>query len=148
MEELAEGAGRAGKSLDKAGKAGLTFGDILKANLLSDAIAAGARKLADALEAVGRAVLDLGWQSLEGFSQFEQLSGGVKTLFGTEAGSLEEYAWSVGESMEEAKVEYERLIASQQTAHPAGWRGTPGPWAQRRTTTFTCGMWTRCPGRT
>lgn len=114
MEELAEGAEQAAKALDKGGKSTLNFGDLLKANLLSDAIAAGARKLADALEAVGRAALDLGRQSLEGFSQFEQLSGGVKTLLGTEAGSLEEYANSVGKSVEEARAEYERLLSSQQ----------------------------------
>lgn len=115
MDELADGAERAGNSLEKAEKAGLSFGDVLKANLLSDAIAAGARRLAEAMEAVGRAALELGRQSLEGFSQFEQLSGGVKTLFGTEAGSLEEYARSVGKSVEEAKGEYERLLSSQQT---------------------------------
>ncbi len=115
MDELADGAERAGNSLEKAEKAGLSFGDVLKANLLSDAIAAGARRLAEAMEAVDRAALELGRQSLEGFSQFEQLSGGVKTLFGTEAGSLEEYARSVGKSVEEAKGEYERLLSSQQT---------------------------------
>lgn len=115
LDELAEGAQRAGDSLEKAEKAGLSFGDVLKANLLSDAIAAGARMLAEALDSVGRAALELGRQSLEGFSQFEQLSGGVKTLFGTEAASLEDYARSVGKSVDEARGEYERLISSQQT---------------------------------
>lgn len=115
MDELADGVKRAGDSMEDAGKAGLSFGDILKANVLSDAIAAGARKLAESLRAVADAALDLGRQSLEGFSQFEQLSGGIKTLFGTEAGSLEEYAQSVGKSVDEVSGEYERLLASQQT---------------------------------
>ena len=115
MDELADGVKRAGDSMEDAGKAGLSFGDILKANVLSDVIMAGARKLADALRSVADAALDLGRQSLEGFSQFEQLSGGIKTLFGTEAASLEEYAQSVGKSANEVSGEYERLLASQQT---------------------------------
>lgn len=113
LNELADGAQRAGDSLEKAEKAGLSFGDVLKANLLSDVIAAGARKLAEALEAVGHAALDLGKQSLEGFSQFEQLSGGVETLFGAGGKSLEEYAESVGGMTDKVKRQYNDLITAQ-----------------------------------
>lgn len=114
MEELADGAKKAGDSLDAAGKAGLSFGDVLKANILSDFVVEGARKLADALKAVSGAMVDLAKQSLGGFSDFEQLSGGIETLFGAGGKSLEEYAQSMGKSVDKVSGEYERLMASQQ----------------------------------
>ena len=115
MEDLADGAQQAAAGLDRAGQAGLSFGDILKADILSDAIISGVRALADAFREVASAAVDLVKDSVAGFSQYEQLAGGVRTLFGTEAQSLEEYANSIGKSAEEVAGEYEKLLASQQT---------------------------------
>ncbi len=115
MDELADGARNAADGLKDAGKAGLSFGDIIKANVISEAVVGGIRALGDAMKTVAGAALDLAKESISGFSQYEQLAGGVKTLFGTEAASLEEYAQSVGKSAEEVAGEYEKLLASQQT---------------------------------
>lgn len=115
MDELADGARNAADGLKGAGKAGLSFGDIIKANVISEAVVGGIRALGDAMKTVAGAALDLAKESISGFSQYEQLAGGVKTLFGTEAASLEEYANSVGKSAEEVAGEYEKLLASQQT---------------------------------
>ncbi len=60
------------------------------------------------------AMVDIGKQALENYGEFQQLEGGVKTLFGTEAESLEEYAKSVGKSTSECKAEYESLLRAQQ----------------------------------
>ena len=52
-------------------------------------------------------------ESVEGYGSFEQLVGGVETLFGAGGQSLEEYAKSVGKTVDEATDEYNRLMASQ-----------------------------------
>lgn len=100
-------------NFDDAGQSGLKFGDILKANLLSDAIIGGIKALGSAMKQVGSAVLDLGKKSLESYANYEQLVGGVKTLFGTEATSVEEYAASVGKSVGEVEGKYNSLLSAQ-----------------------------------
>ena len=55
-------------------KAGL-FGDVLKANIASEAIIAGAKKLANVIYELGKA-------SYSSYARFEQLSGGAKLMFG------------------------------------------------------------------
>lgn len=115
FQKLASGAADAADGLDKAGQAGLSFGDILKADLISEAVVSGVRALADAFREVAGAAVDLVKDSVAGFSQYEQLAGGVKTLFGTESESLEAYADSVGKSAGQVAGEYEKLLASQQT---------------------------------
>lgn len=61
------------------------------------------------------AMVDIGKQAVASYGDFQQLEGGVKTLFGTEAKSLEEYAELVGKSTSECKDEYESLLRAQQT---------------------------------
>lgn len=73
------------KTLDDAGKKTSLFGDLVKANLTSDAIKSGVKKLASAVVEVGKA-------SFEGYSQYEQLVGGVETLFKESAGIVQNYA--------------------------------------------------------
>lgn len=73
------------KTLDNAGKKTSLFGDLVKANLTSDAIKSGVKKLASAVVEVGKA-------SFEGYSQYEQLVGGVETLFKESAGVVQKYA--------------------------------------------------------
>lgn len=51
--------------------------------------------------------------STEAYASYEQLMGGVKTLFGAKEMTLEEYANSVGKSVDEATAEYDRLIDAQ-----------------------------------
>lgn len=81
-----------GKSVEEASKKTSVFGDVLKANLLSDVITAGIKKLADGLKQVGSAFLDLGKQAIESYADYEQLVGGIETLFGDSAGTVEKYA--------------------------------------------------------
>ena len=52
--------------------------------------------------------------AIKNYSEYEQLVGGVETLFGAGGKSLEEYAASVGKSAEEAKGEWYNLLFSQQ----------------------------------
>lgn len=48
------------------------------------------------------------------YAEYEQLVGGIETLFGAGGQSLEEYAQSVGKSVAEASAEYNKLIDAQE----------------------------------
>ena len=51
--------------------------------------------------------------AIENYKEYEQLVGGVETLFGAGGQSLEEYAESVGKTVEEAQADYNNLISAQ-----------------------------------
>lgn len=67
---------------EDAGSGALKFGDLLKANVLGDVIVGGIKKLGSAVNELGKAFLSAGKEALSGYSDFEQLEGGVKKLFG------------------------------------------------------------------
>lgn len=54
-------------------------------------------------------------KSVDAYSSYEQLVGGVNTLFGAGDKSLEEYAKSVGKTTEEVKDKYDSLMSAQST---------------------------------
>lgn len=68
--------------MNGAGNAALSFGDIVKANIISDAIMSGLQKMADFAKQIGQALIDVGKQALSSFSDYEQLTGGISKLFG------------------------------------------------------------------
>lgn len=104
-----------GTAMEDTGQKSSVFGDMLKANLLGDAIKAAIGKTVDMIKELGSAFVSLAKSSLEGYGNYEQLVGGVKTLFGTEAGSVEEYAQSVDQSVAEVADKYNSLLRSQET---------------------------------
>lgn len=104
-----------GAAMEDTGQKSSVFGDMLKANLLGDAIKAAIGKTVDMIKELGSAFVSLAKSSLEGYGNYEQLVGGVKTLFGTEAGSVEEYAQSVDQSVAEVTDKYNSLLRSQET---------------------------------
>ena len=53
--------------------------------------------------------------AVKNYADYEQLVGGVETLFGAGGKSLGEYAASVGQSVSQAKKEYDSLKAAQNT---------------------------------
>jgi phage-related protein len=73
-------------------KKALSFGDVLKANLASDAIVSGVKAMASAIKEAGAALIDLGKQSIQGFAEQEQLIGGVDTLFKENSAQVQQYA--------------------------------------------------------
>ncbi len=99
-----------GKQAEEASKGGYTVFKNVLANLATDVIesaVAGIKKL-------GGAMIDVGKQALNNYGDFQQLEGGVKTLFGTEIETVEEYAKSVGKSVDEVRDEYNNLLTAQQ----------------------------------
>lgn len=67
-----------------------------------------------ALAAVSTGVIALAKSSIDQYATYEQLVGGVETLFGTGGKSLEEYAQSTGKTVGEVRAEYRNLQKSQQ----------------------------------
>lgn len=64
--------------------------------------------------AAGTAVAGLVGTSVNAYAAFEQLKGGVETLFGAGGKSIEEYAASVGKSVADVQEEYSKLMQAQQ----------------------------------
>lgn len=79
-------------NLDKSGEKALKLGDIIKANLISEGIMAGIKGLGKAIGAVGSAFIDVSKQAVQSYAQYEQLVGGVDTLFGESSKKVQEYA--------------------------------------------------------
>ena len=90
------------KGEESSSRLSAAFGKIGKAVL--SGIAAGAA-----------AVGVLTKNAIEAYADYEQLVGGVETLFGAGGKSIEEYADSVGKSVEDVKDEYNKLMSSQET---------------------------------
>ena len=76
-----------------------------------------AKKIKNALVAAGvtKAVSSLVKASVSGYAEYEQLVGGVETLFGTGGKNLEQYAADVGKSVEEVEGKYNQLMNAQGT---------------------------------
>lgn len=81
-----------GDEADKTGKKTITLGDIIKANLISDAIKKGISELVDGMKKLGSMFIDVGKQALESYGDYEQLVGGVETLFKDSADKVQNYA--------------------------------------------------------
>lgn len=77
---------------EQAGKSAITMGDLIKANLISDAIKSGLSAIVDSVKQLGKAMVDVGKQALNSFAEYEQLVGGVETLFGESSSIVEDYA--------------------------------------------------------
>ena len=99
--EYEQGVGKA-KSTFSSLVSGVKTGLSTVAKVGGAAIAAGAAGVA-ALTKMG----------VDGYAQYEQLAGGVETLFGAGGKSVEEYAASVGKSVAEVQSEYDTLILAQ-----------------------------------
>lgn len=67
--------------------------------------------------ALGDGIVDIGKSAISAYGDFEQLKGGIETLFGTGgAATVEEYADSVGKSVSEVQDEFNMLMEAQTLA--------------------------------
>ncbi len=76
VDELSSSADKAGKSMDDAGDKASGF-----AGKLKNGLAAAAKAAATAVAAATATVTAIGKESLESYSDYEQLTGGITTLF-------------------------------------------------------------------
>ena len=73
------------KSLGETKEKALSFGDVLKANIAGQAIVAGVKAVAGAVKNIGEA-------AIQSYGEYEQLVGGVETLFKSSADTVMQYA--------------------------------------------------------
>lgn len=96
-----DGMDSAAKGLEGLGNVATKVGKAMAAGLAAGATAVGA----------------LAKKSLDAYADYEQLVGGVETLFGTRgAKTVEEYAELVGKSVDYVSAEFEMLQTAQTTA--------------------------------
>ena len=112
VKKNAENANNSAKKLNNTlGKVGGTLGKVAKsaAKLTFKATAVG-------IGACATAIGTLAAKSVSAYGEFEQLKGGVETLFGAKgAKNVEEYAKNVGKSVSEVKDEYDKLLGVEAT---------------------------------
>ena len=96
----------------EASAAGENAGKSFGGGLLSGLAGIG-KAAAAALGAATAAVGALSKLSLDAYGNYEQLVGGVETLFGAGGKSLEEYAESIGQTAEEAEGAFNALMSAQ-----------------------------------
>lgn len=105
LNELETGVEGVGDAMDGARQKTSIFGDVLKANLLGNAIVSG-------VKAVASGIKSLISGAIEGYGEYEQLVGGVETLFGSSAGTVEEYAKNAYQTAGLSANEYMETVTS------------------------------------
>ena len=97
---------------DRAGKSTLTLGDLIKGNLISEGIIAGVKGLVSAMKSVGSALLDIGKSAIQSYADYEQLIGGVETLFKDSANVVSNYANNAYKTAGLSANEYMNTVTS------------------------------------
>lgn len=92
LDKLESELNDVGKASEKSSESTGRLGDIIKGNLASEAIIGGVKALASAVGSVVSQMVDLGKQAIESFAEYEQLVGGVETLFKDSADVVQDYA--------------------------------------------------------
>ena len=116
LDDLSGGVDDVGKAMDEASEKTNIFADVLKGNLVSDAIKSGIKALASATkELIGGAV--------EGYAEYEQLVGGVETLFQDSAGTVQSYAENAYKTAGISANEYMSTVTSFAAALVSGLGG-------------------------
>jgi phage-related protein len=97
------------KAKDSADDAGGVIGGIF------DGIANVAKVSAAAIAGVSAAIGGIAVQATKAYADYEQLVGGVETLFGAGGQSMAEYAAAQGKTIQEIQGEYTDLMKAQDT---------------------------------
>lgn len=92
LQDTEHGVEDLGKEMDNGGQKALSFGDLVKSNLASEAIIGGVKLMASAIKEAAEALVDLSKQAIQGFAEQEQLIGGVDTLFKASSKQVQQYA--------------------------------------------------------
>lgn len=83
---------------------------------ISSALKTAAAVGTAAIAAAATGVVALTKKAVESYATYEQLVGGVETLFGAQGKSLQEYAKDAGKSVDQVKDKYNTLMKAQETA--------------------------------
>lgn len=88
VDELGESIEDTGKKAEQSSNGGFTVFKGILANLGTQVI----NSVIDSIKKLGSVVVDLGKQAIMSYAEYEQLIGGVETLFKDSAGIVEDYA--------------------------------------------------------
>jgi len=123
FEDVGEEADEAVRPMERVRQQGerirQTLGDIGKRaagaafNALKKLAAISFKALVAGITAAATGIGVLVKKSVEAYADFEQLVGGVETLFGTGGKGLEEYAQSIGKKPEQAAESFNNLMEAQ-----------------------------------
>lgn len=105
--ELGEETRKSGKNAEEASGGYTVFKNVL-ANLAS----AGIQAAISGLKNLGAAVINVGKQAIEAYSENEQLVGGVQTLFKDSAGIVQDYANNAYKAAGMSANEYMNTVTS------------------------------------
>ena len=98
MKENASAADDLGDELKEGGKKAISFGDILKANILSDAIIGGFRALGGAIRSAVSEFANFTKEGIDLASDLEEVQNVVDTTFGDGSNQIEQFAKSAATS--------------------------------------------------
>jgi phage-related protein len=98
----------ADKGIDETGKKTSGLGEKIKNGLATVGKAAVV-----GVTAAATAIGTIGTKAIQAYADYEQLVGGVETLFGTSAGSAEEYAAQTGEAVDDVRMKWASLSRAQ-----------------------------------
>ena len=97
-----------GKSADEAASGGLSAMQVALGNLVAEGIS----KAVAGLKQLGEKIIEVGKQSIGNYAQYEQLVGGVETLFKESAGIVEGYANNAYQTAGMSANEYMETVTS------------------------------------
>ena len=109
MKDLGAETKTAGNEATQASNGGFTVMKGVLADLASSAI----KSAVNGLKSLGSTLINVGKDAITSYADYEQLVGGVETLFGAQGMSLKEYAKSVGKDADDVKDEYYNLLTAQ-----------------------------------
>lgn len=114
-KELGDATKKAGDRATESSGKFEKFGNSLKnvASTAGKVVSAVAKISAVAVGAAAAGLTALTKQALDASASYEQLKGGVETLFGAGGMDLQEYADSVGKSVDAVRGHYEKLMSAQ-----------------------------------
>lgn len=92
LDRLGDAADDAGDQMDEAGGSASKFGDIFKGTFMGNLAAKGVELAVEAVKKLGEAMIDVGKQAIESYASYEQLTGGMDTLFKSSSGKMKQYA--------------------------------------------------------
>jgi phage-related protein len=113
LSEYEEGLDTAKSKAEKSGSSiSGAFGKV--ASGVGTAMATATKVTAVAIGAAVTGVATLTTKAVQSYAEYEQLVGGIETLFGTGGKSLAQYAQSVGKTTTEAEADYNKLTNAQE----------------------------------
>lgn len=99
-------------NLDKSSDKTLKLGDIIKANLISQGIISGIKAVGSAIGKISSSLINVGKQAVQSYAQYEQLVGGVDTLFKDSSQKVQEYANNAYKTAGMSANEYMETVTS------------------------------------